>query len=303
MRSLIDDIIFFLENNGFECSVQMRDGTDVISVRTLGGEKKKIILPLEIKATTAEEAATAAENTERRVRFITNTEGRPLVVTEDRWNSQRETTQARLLAHLEVFSQSYARNCEVRRIEKAEAQEFLGRYHSYGYAACKYRYGLFLKRHTGHIAEEISAATGKGPEEDKGKLIAVATFSNARKWKKGDREIRSYEWTRYASLPDMRVSGGMGKLLKAFIKEVNPDDIMSYADLEWSEGEVYNTLGFTREHIGKDPVCFTVDPVTWERKAIGKYSVPEDGQETTEGKLFFRNSGSHKYRLKLTEYK
>lgn len=303
MRRLIDDIILFLADNGFECSVQMRDGSDVISVRMPDGKRSKIILPLEIKATTAEEAGIAAEETERRIRFITITEGRPLVVTEDRWNSQKESMQARLLAHLEIFSQSYARNCEVRRIEKTEAQDFLNRYHSYGHAACKYCYGLFLKRHTGHIAEEITAATGSCSCDDCGKLIAVAAFSNARKWKKDGREIRSYEWTRYASLPQMRVSGGMGKLLKAFIKEVSPDDIMSYADLEWSEGEVYKTLGFTKEHIGKEPVCFTVDPVTWERKAIGKYGLMDENQQMTEGKLFFRNSGSHKYRLKLTEYR
>ena len=65
--------------------------------------------------------------------------------------------QARLLAHLEFFEQAYARNCEVRRIEKSEAEAFLKENHSYGYAACKYRYGLFLKRHTGHIAAELSA--------------------------------------------------------------------------------------------------------------------------------------------------
>ena len=56
----------------------------------------------------------------------------------------------------------------------------------------------------------------------------------------------------------------MGKLLKAFIEEVRPDDIMSYADLEWSEGDVYRQLGFTLEG-RKDPVTFTVDTGTWKR--------------------------------------
>ncbi len=88
----------------------------------------------------------------------------------------------------------------------------------------------------------------------------------------------------------------MGKLLKAFIKVVNPDDIMSYADLEWSEGQVYNTLGFVREPVGKSPVSFVVDPVTYERKAIGK-NVPDD-----PSLLYFTNFGSAKYRMKLTEY-
>ena len=133
---------------------------------------------------------------------------------------------------------------------------------------------------------------------EKGLLIAVATFSNARKWIKDGQEIRSYEWTRYASLPDLRVSGGMGKMLKAFIKEVRPDDIMSYADLEWSEGEVYERLGFMAE-IRKEPVTFVIDPQSWERRAIRKS--PDKLGMT--GNLFFRNFGSRKFRMKLTEYR
>ena len=242
--------------------------------------------------------------------MMTEETGYPLIITEDRWIRQREMMEARLLAHLETFSQAYARNCEVRRIEKAEAQEFLNKHHSYGDAACKYRYGLFLKRHTGHIAEEIRSLDCA--QEEKGcimleekRLIAVATFSNARRWIKEGQEIRSYEWTRYASLPDLRVSGGMGKMLKAFIKDVQPDDIMSYADLEWSEGDVYERLGFTAE-ARKEPVMFEVDPLTWERRAIRKsQNNPEmaEGEPGMAGNMFFQNFGSCKFRLKLTDYR
>ena len=223
--------------------------------------------------------------------------------------------QARLLAHMEDFTQIYARNCEIRRIEKPEAAEFLSRTHSYGDAACRYRYGMYLKRHTGHNAEAM--AQGRMSVEA-GTLIAVATFSNARKWNKGGRIIRSYEWTRYASLPGVRINGGMGKLLKTFIDEVHPDDIMSYADLEWSEGNVYKQLGFTLEG-RKGPVTFMVDTRTWRRLPVRPgMTVPDDsgltgsddsrmeGQDssgmTAAGGRFFRNFGSNKYRLKLTEY-
>ena len=382
MSRLIDNIAEFLVANGFELSFQIRHDFDVIVTRTLDGRHIKVILPLEISAGTIEEAEAESENAEYAIRMITREAGYPLIITEDRWRSQRQMMEARLLAHLELFSQAYARNCEVRRIEKAEAQEFLNRNHSYGYAACKYRYGLFLKRHTGHIAAEmgfpIRSGTTNGepgttngkvevPDEkvgrtsspvilnevknlSEGTLIAVATFSNARRWVKEGKEIRSYEWTRYASLPDLRVSGGMGKMLKAFIKEVKPDDIMSYADLEWSEGEVYERLGFEAE-TRKEPVTFTIDPQTWERKAIRRSPVKpgmteekpgmteekpgmteekpgmteekpgmaeekpgmtEEKPGMTEGDnvipdligdLFFRNFGSRKFRLKLTDYK
>lgn len=333
MHRLIDDICVFLESNGFDCSRQIRHGHDVICTKTLGGKHERLILPLEIKDRTLEEASHTSEETYEAIRMIRSQEGYPLIITEDRWKRQREMMEARLLAHLELFSQAYARNCEIRRIEKAEAQEFLDKYHSYGDAACKYRYGLFLKRHTGHIAAEMRFPIGPGMTEretgmteretgtTEGKLIAVATFSNARKWIKDGKEIRSYEWTRYASLPDLRVSGGMGKLLKAFIKEVQPDDIMSYADLEWSEGDVYERLGFKAD-MQKEPVAFAIDPQSWERMAIrrsldklgmtdNKLGMTKDGSGITKGEvipgptgnLFFQNFGSRKYRLKLTEYR
>lgn len=293
MRRLLDEISHLLESRGFDCSRQIRHGFDVLCTKTPDGKHPRVILPLEITASTPEEAARNSENALDSVMMISHTEGYPLIITRDRWERQRKMTEARLFAHLETFSQTYARNCEVRRIEKTEAQSFLKENHSYGDAACRYRYGLFLKRHTGHNSER---------EDEIGQLIAVATFSNARKWIKEGKEIRSYEWTRYASLPGMRVSGGMGKLLKAFIKEVQPDDIMSYADLEWSEGTVYRTLGFSPEGI-KDPVTFAVGTETWERFPIRPGTAVHEGIAGLTGALFYRNFGSRKYRLKLTDYK
>ncbi len=273
MSRLIDEIILFLEDNGIAYSRQIRFDFDVICIQLPGWESYKIILPLEITAATIEEAGERNIDTENAIFSIKAGEGYPLIITEDRWRSQRQMMEARLLAHLEIFTSVFARNCEVRKIERQEAQSFLSANHSYGYAACRHRYGLFEKKSN--------------------TLIAVATFSNARKWIKDGREIRSYEWTRYASLPDIRISGGMGKLLKSFINEVHPDDVMSYADLEWSEGRVYRKLGFKRED-SKAPVDFIINPSTWERTST-KHSL-------CAGELFFRNFGSAKYRLKLTDY-
>lgn len=288
MIRLTDDIVSFLESKGFACSRQMCEGADVIYARNPDWNHSRVILPLEISADSMEEACMAREKALCRIGFISVHEGYPLIISEDRWHSQKEMMQARLLAHLEVYSQAYARNCEVRRIEKAEAQAFLQSCHSYGYAACRYHYGLFLKRSTGHLS-----GSGAVP----GTLIAVATFSNARKWVKDGMEIRSYEWTRFASLPGMRISGGMGKMLKAFISEVHPDDIMSYADLEWSEGGVYRQLGFSLEE-SKGPVTFAVDTRTWTR-----FPIRQEMTDPMTGNRFFQNFGSNKYRLKLTDYK
>ena len=176
MQRLTDEIRYFLEKNGFRCSVLLRDGFEVIVVTTLDGRHQKTVLPLRIQARSIEEAAENSEDAWRCIEFIRDIEGYPLVITEDRWRGMPEMTGSRLLSHLEVFTPVYARNCEVRRIEKDVAREFLTRNHSYGYAACRYCYGLFFKRFTGAGAEELA---GSGPEA--GQLIAVASFSNARK--------------------------------------------------------------------------------------------------------------------------
>lgn len=141
---------------------------------------------------------------------------------------------------MDNLSGIFARNCVVRRIDKAAADSFMAANHRLGATGGRYRYGLFVRRSTG--AAEMSC-----PE---GCMVAVAVFSNARRWLKDGRKVSSYEWIRYASLPGTRVVGGMGKLLQAFVDEVHPDDIMSYADADYPDGgEVYARLGFVAEGI------------------------------------------------------
>lgn len=145
----------------------------------------------------------------------------------------------------------FARNCSVKKIPRREADKFLDTNHIYGSASCRYSYGLFVRRATGAaekksvgaaipVAEKESVAREKSVadriEESiveepvrTEEMVAVACFSNARRWEKQGRSVCSYEWVRYASLKDSRVVGGMGKLLSAFIEDRHPDDVMTYA--------------------------------------------------------------------------
>ena len=222
----------------------------------------------------------------------------------------------------EKFHSVFARNCEIRRIDRELAASFLNACHLYGDCAAAYRYGLFVSRSPGgaKVAAEggaVSSAEGSaegvavgcvegcadgcsegcvaeggamgaavdsaegcavGAAEGRqtypvGTLVAVASFSKARRWSKkgenGEQEtICSYEWLRYASLPELRVLGGMGRILARFIEDFHPDDIMSYVPLRHFSGEVYESLGFVSEGV----------------------------------KVFENGEQSRKYRLKLKEY-
>jgi len=139
---------------------------------------------------------------------------------------------------MEGLGTIFARNCEIRRIDRPSADAFLDSNHRLGHTGGRYHYGMFVRRSTG--GSELKLASGT--------LVAVASFSNARCWKKGDGTVRSYEWIRYASLQGLRVVGGMSRMLSFFCDEVHPDDVMTYADLSWPDGgEVYEILGFEPE--------------------------------------------------------
>lgn len=141
---------------------------------------------------------------------------------------------------MDNLSNVYARNCSVRRIDKISADAFLSRYHRLGTTGGRYRYGLFVNRTTGAGEKQLPAGT----------LVAVSVFSNARRWNKGDVKVSSYEWIRYASPDGIRVVGGMSRMLKTFIGDVNPDDVMSYADENYPDhGMVYQQLGFVKESV------------------------------------------------------
>lgn len=169
-------------------------------------------------------------------------------IYEDLWRCRPELVRRRLRSHLLGSVRVFARNCDVRDISQETAAAFLDRNHIYGSTKSRYRYGLFRRRATG---------TGEAGMPDTRELVAVGSFSEKN------------EWERYASLPQVRVCGGMGKILNHFIKTVHPDEVMSYADLEWGDGNVYRQLGF---HIKKctPPVHFLVNPTTFERIHVQK---------------------------------
>lgn len=312
-RALAEEIAAFLENHGTPCKITFPERFPLIV-----SEKGKVILPLGICAESQERASEIRKMAENVIseqfgsKDAEDASGnaRPIILAEDRWRGREgECIRQRLLAHFGIFRHVFARNCEVRRIRKDIAKEFLDAYHSYGHTVCRYSYGLFLKKAAGT-------------------LVAVATFSNGRLMPRNGKVYRSYQWIRYASLPDVRVSGGMGKMLKYFISDMGmgreerhdgnePEnfggcDIMSYADLEWSGGDVYRQLGFIAED-RKSPVMYSISPAGgWQRVPVSRMNLQEnpDGNSGTavqhlprSGNLYFENFGSTRYRLVIPEKK
>lgn len=122
----------------------------------------------------------------------------------------------------------YGRQTVVARVDKGVAIAFLEENHLQIAVPGKYRYGLFYK----------------------GELMSIAIFSGGRHMRDQAPDYRSFELVRFCHKAGYRVVGGLSKLLKAFIKDFKPHDIMTYVDRDWAQDSNLRTLGFEqRGHI------------------------------------------------------
>lgn len=110
----------------------------------------------------------------------------------------------------------YARKCIIKEIDHTTAKVFCEQNHLQGYVSSSIRLGLFY--------------------EDK--LVQVMTFGKPRFNKNYD-----YELLRLCSLKGVNVVGGASKLFKHFLRN-HKSSIISYADLRYSSGKIYDILGF-----------------------------------------------------------
>ncbi len=141
---------------------------------------------------------------------------------EDIWLCRKEQVLGRFKSILGLNKSLHARKGLISVIDQKQADDFLIKNHIQASAKARYKYALNID----------------------GQIVAVACFSNVR-WMKGVSEsYRSVELIRFATLMGFTVTGGFTKLLKHFIKLIEPDDVMSYADRDWSLGNAYELSGF-----------------------------------------------------------
>jgi hypothetical protein len=194
------------------------------------------------------------------------------------------------------LSTVYARDTSVLEITKEQASEFINDNHLIGFGGGKTFLGL----------------------RDDTELVAVAVFSKILYMKYEDPPYHSVELERYCSLVDTTVVGGLDKMIKAYLKEFEVDDIVTYVDKEWmdtSRASVsgYGKLGFevVRE---TEPLTFKVNKENWKRELVrdvlplSRYvsGPPPKGEDLSfdsaqDDKNFYyvKNRGNLKMRLKV----
>ena len=151
-----------------------------------------------------------------------------LHIFENEWIYKKNIVKSIIKSKLGFFNKRiYARKCKIKELNTKQAIDFLNKNHIQGAINSKYKIGLFYDN----------------------ELISIMTFGKKR-IALGNKENSDdkYEMLRFCNKLDTQVIGGASKLLNYFIKKYKPQSIISYANRRYSNGNLYNKLGF--EFIG-----------------------------------------------------
>lgn len=141
---------------------------------------------------------------------------------EDEWLERREIVESMLLNILNKSERIYARNCVFSEIHnKKEVMDFLNKNHLQGRPnSYKYAFGLYYNN----------------------ELVEVMTYGIHHRSSE-----KSLVLNRMCTKINTSVVGGSSKLFKhssRILKKHGHDKIVTWSDNRWSEGDVYNKMGF-----------------------------------------------------------
>jgi len=175
-------------------------------------------------------------------------------INENEWCEKRSIIESKLRNEMGMSNKIYARKCKIIKLDSQQHKKFMDQNHVQGGKGCNIAYGLKYN-------------------DD---LVAVMSFNKHKKY--------NWEITRFANKLDTVVVGGASKLFKRFIKENNPDQILTYADRRYSNGNLYNKLGFKLNGITKPNYCYVKSSKVYSRQQFMKHKL-KDKLETFDPKL------------------
>ena len=172
------------------------------------------------------------------------------------WKSIKDKIKNQLKNLLKNNSEKiYARKCIIQEVNRKDKREFLEKNHIQGNDHSLYYYGLYYNN----------------------ELVSLMTFSKPHNTNKIE-----WELSRFCSKAGCNVIGGANKLFKYFIKEHNPQTVISYSNIAHTKGLLYETLGFEHTHNSKPSYVWIGNNDIKTRYQTRAKRLKEMGYEGTE---------------------
>lgn len=189
-------------------------------------------------------------------------------IWEDDWEYKRDIVKSIIRNKLRLTENKiFARKCMIKELSSKQVKEFLNHNHIQGSVNSKYNIGLYYG----------------------GELVSIMTFSQLRK-NLGQHSIDGhFELLRFCNKLNLSVIGGASKLFKHFIKTYNPVNVISYASLDRSNGNLYEKLGFAKLSNSKPGYHYIVNNTREYRFNYRKDILVKQGYDKTltESEIMF----------------
>lgn len=171
-------------------------------------------------------------------------------IFEDEWHYKQNICKSRISNILKCSQNKiFARKCTIKEVPFNECKDFINDNHIQGFILSKIRYGLYYDN----------------------ELVSVMTFGKQRINVNGKKDDKCYELLRFCSKIGYNVIGGADKLFKYFIKFHKPETIISFADRRWSNGNLYNVLGFEKYNESEPSYSYVIN-----KKRVNRFTLRKD---------------------------
>ena len=206
-------------------------------------------------------------------------------IWEDDWLYNQNIIKSMIINKLnKTPNKIFGRKTEIREItDNKLIRTFLDENHIQGFVGSQIKLGLFFEN----------------------ELISLMTFGKLRKsMNSKSKNEGNYEMLRFCNKLNTNIIGGASKLFKYFTKNYEFNEITSYADKSYSNGNLYKQLGFKLIHITSPNYYYIINGIRHYRFGFRKDILVKQGYESNkseheimlERKIYrIYNSGNYKY--------
>ena len=155
--------------------------------------------------------------------FFSKKDIRIIHIWEDDFDNKFDIIKSQIMNLIGKSNKIWARKCSIREVNDINlVRDFLNQNHIQGYVNSNFKLGLYYNN----------------------ELVTLMTFDKF----EGRKRMRDVEWNlnRFCNKLEHSIVGGASKLLTHFINNYNVQRIISYADRDWSKGDLYQRLGFIK---------------------------------------------------------
>jgi hypothetical protein len=176
-------------------------------------------------------------------------------IWEDLWNNKKEIIKQRILSKLNINRLTIgARKCILKEISSSDANNFYENNHLQGKTRAFKYIALFYNN----------------------EIVSCLSFGKRKLGK--NKNKNTFEILRFCNKLRIDCIGSFSKLFKYIINKY-PGDYISYADLCWGEGKVYEYAGFKLKEFSKPNYWYFVDNVRYHRYTFRKNELIKMGYD------------------------